>query len=114
MKHSRHRSPLKIISAAVIGAALTGCTSFAPTVYKTEVIKCPPRQPVMTCVLDLPVDVGDTDALAAYVRALTPREGSQRTAEALRGWAQCAAEVKPWRAGYAVCVAADAKERPRG
>jgi len=88
--------------AAVL--ALAACAdSHTPTVIKTEVVKCPPRAPAPVCIAELPVDVADELALEAYVKAPTPRELAQRVIEALKGWAGCAAEVKPWRAGWDAC-----------
>lgn len=84
--------------------ALAGCgDGHEPTIVQTEIVQCPPRAPAPTCILELPVDVSDPFALHAYVRAATPREGSEKTAEALKGWARCAAEVRPFRAGHSEC-----------
>ena len=98
------RAALPVIFAALATLNLAACAdSHTPTVIKTEVVKCPPRAPAPACIAELPVDVADELALEAYVKAPTPRELAQRVIEALKGWGSCAAEVKPWRAGWDAC-----------
>lgn len=93
------------IAICISGMALAACSSTPPpSIVKTEIVPCPTRAPQPTCVPDLPVDVSDDSALDAYVRGSTPRAISQRLEGALRGWAGCAAEVGPWRAGHAACA----------
>ena len=91
------------LAVALVLSGCGGLSSYTPTVFKAETVICPPRQPEPTCTVVLPVDVTDAVALQAYVKASTPRKGSQRTAEALSGWAGCAAEIQPYRAGYESC-----------
>lgn len=96
---------LWIIPALVLTLNACGGDGFTETVVRTELVKCPARVPTPTCTIDLPVDVSDPFALGAFTKAPTPREGAQRMSEALRGWAACAAEVRPYRAGRASCDA---------
>ena len=94
----------RLVHSLVVVLVLSGCGGgYIPTVFKAETVICPPRQPEPVCTFELPVDIEDKAALQTYVKAPTPREGSQRTAEALLGWAGCMAEVQPYRAGYESC-----------
>ena len=96
----------RLIYSLVVALTLSGCGGlggFTPTIFKAEKIICPPRQPEPVCTFELPVDIENRAALQSYVKAPTPREGSQRTTEALLGWAGCIAEVQPYRAGYEFC-----------
>ena len=99
------RAGSRLNTLAALAFALAACSSTpTPTIVKTEIVPCPTRAPQPSCADALPVDIGDRGALDAYVRGSTPRAISQRLESALRGWAGCAAEVGPWRAGHAVCV----------
>lgn len=104
----------------VAALALSGCVKLgipglgddAPParITATETLRCPPRQPSSTCTLNLPVDVSNRRELESYVRARTPRESAKLLTDALKGWSGCAAEVKPWRAGWLICPGTNENE----